>query len=201
MSATPRGSAARDSGDAAGLETDDERLAAPDHGVSGLRGGLPADGRRQARPLLRAAEGRLDENQLFERESRAQRDLAHDHPHADGLRRADRRADASGLGRRGLRQGLSRGDAVARAATAARAEGVEEGRKAGVEAERARVKAILGCDEAKGREPSAQHLALSTGMSLEGAQVVLAGLAVAAPAAPDRIAAVPRPALRPTPPL
>jgi hypothetical protein len=47
----------------------------------------------------------------------------------------------------------------------------------------------------------AQHLALSTGMSLEGAQGVLAGLAVAAPAAPGRMAAVPRPAIRPTPPL
>jgi signal peptide peptidase SppA len=90
--------------------------------------------------------------------------------------------------------------AVARASTAARAEGVEEGRKAGAEAERARVKAILGCDEAKGRETSAQHLALSTGMSLEDAQGVLAGLVVAAPAAPGRMAGVPRPAVRPDAP-
>ena len=40
--------------------------------------------------------------------------------------------------------------------------------------ERARVSGIMGCDEAKGREALANHLAMNTDMSLDGAKAVLA---------------------------
>jgi signal peptide peptidase SppA len=46
--------------------------------------------------------------------------------------------------------------------------------KAGAVSDRDRVKAILGCEEAKGRESMAQHLALETDLSLEQAKAVLA---------------------------
>lgn len=71
--------------------------------------------------------------------------------------------------------------AVAAASTAAHAEGRAVGMKAGAEAERGRIKAILTADEAKGREASAQHLALSTSMSVEDVKGALAGLVVPAP--------------------
>jgi capsid assembly protease len=41
-------------------------------------------------------------------------------------------------------------------------------------AERARVSAIMGCDEAKGRETLANHLAMNTDMSADAAKAVLA---------------------------
>lgn len=67
---------------------------------------------------------------------------------------------------------------------AAVAKARDEGRTAGVTAERQRIGAILGLEEAKGREASAQHLALNTDLSADAAKGVLAGLqpAAAAPA-------------------
>lgn len=55
-------------------------------------------------------------------------------------------------------------------------------------AERARMSAILSCEEAKGREALANHLALNTEMSVEDAKGVLAA---AGPAAPAKAAANP----------
>jgi hypothetical protein len=53
-------------------------------------------------------------------------------------------------------------------------------------AERERIGAILGCEEAKGREGLAQHFAMKTGMSAEDAKVALAAAPKAAePAAPE----------------
>lgn len=54
---------------------------------------------------------------------------------------------------------------------------------AGANAERTRISAIMGCDEAKGREKFANHLAFTTSMSADDAKVMLskAGLDAAAP--------------------
>ncbi|ACA18500.1 peptidase S49 [Methylobacterium sp. 4-46] len=68
---------------------------------------------------------------------------------------------------------------------AGKAEGLTEGTKAGASTERERIGAILGSDEAKGREASARHLALSTDLSLDAAKGVLSGLQAAAPAGPS----------------
>lgn len=65
------------------------------------------------------------------------------------------------------------------ALASARAEAEAAGRKAGMIAERERIKAILALDEAKGREAAAQHLALSTDLTADVAKGVLAGLPVA----------------------
>jgi signal peptide peptidase SppA len=51
-------------------------------------------------------------------------------------------------------------------------------------AERARVSGILGCEEAKGREAMANHLATKTDMSLEDAKALLAAAPVPTAAAP-----------------
>lgn len=74
----------------------------------------------------------------------------------------------------------------------------DEGKAAGVTAERQRIGAILALDEAKGREASAQHLALNTDLSADAAKGVLAGLqpAAAAPAAPSEPAAPAAPAVQ-----
>jgi signal peptide peptidase SppA len=65
----------------------------------------------------------------------------------------------------------------------ARAEGVTEGTSAGTlagaAAERTRISGILSSDEAKGREASATHLALSTDLSADAAKGVLSGIAAA----------------------
>ena len=56
---------------------------------------------------------------------------------------------------------------------------------AGIAAERTRVSSIMGCDEAKNRGKLANHLAMSTSMSLEEAKVILSAAAEEAkPAAP-----------------
>ena len=52
--------------------------------------------------------------------------------------------------------------------------GLAEGRKAGATAERERIKAILGHEEAKDRAELAQHLAFETDMSPESATAMLA---------------------------
>ena len=59
-----------------------------------------------------------------------------------------------------------------------------------VKAERARVQGIQTCEEAKGREALANHLALNTSMSVDEAKAMLAVAPTAAPAA----AAAPPPA-------
>lgn len=55
-------------------------------------------------------------------------------------------------------------------------------------AEKARMSGILGCEEAKGREPLANHLAMNTDMSLDAAKGILAAspTAAAAPAAANK---------------
>ncbi len=62
------------------------------------------------------------------------------------------------------------------ALAAARAEGVEAGKTAGAEAERARIGAILDSDEAKLRPAAARQVALKTGLSVEDARAFLTGL-------------------------
>lgn len=52
-------------------------------------------------------------------------------------------------------------------------------------AERARVSGILGCEEAKGREAMANHIAMNTDMSLTDAKAMLAAAPVAAAAATE----------------
>lgn len=52
-------------------------------------------------------------------------------------------------------------------------------------AERARVSGIMGCDEAKGRESLANHLAMNTDMSVDDAKATLSAAPAAAPAAPE----------------
>lgn len=74
----------------------------------------------------------------------------------------------------------------------ARAEGRADGVKEGAKTERSRIQSIVGLDEAKGREPSAQHLAFNTDMSVDDAKGVLAGLT----AAPAAAAHSPAPAAR-----
>lgn len=63
----------------------------------------------------------------------------------------------------------------------------DEGKAAGITAERSRIAAILALDEAKGREASAQHLALNTDLTADAAKGVLSGLqpAAAAPASAE----------------
>lgn len=76
---------------------------------------------------------------------------------------------------------------------AAVAKARDEGRAAGIVDERSRISAILALDEAKGREASAQHLALNTDLTADAAKGVLSGLQVApdaaAPQDPARAAA------------
>jgi signal peptide peptidase SppA len=63
----------------------------------------------------------------------------------------------------------AKADAEAKAKTDA-----EVKAKAGATTDRERVKSIIGCEEAKGRESMAQHLALETDLTLEQAKGVLA---------------------------
>ena len=60
------------------------------------------------------------------------------------------------------------------AVSAARAEGVAAGKAEGAAEASARIKSILTCDAAKGREATAQTLALETSMSADEAAKVLA---------------------------
>ncbi len=62
---------------------------------------------------------------------------------------------------------------------AAKEAGLAEGRKAGREAERARFAAILGCEEAKGRQVLALSLASESDMEVEAAKKILAASPVA----------------------
>lgn len=63
---------------------------------------------------------------------------------------------------------------------AGKAEGIELGRADGIAQgrleERSRIGAILGADEAKGREPAARQLALATDMPADAVKGVLAAL-------------------------
>ncbi|KRQ99271.1 S49 family peptidase [Bradyrhizobium valentinum] len=56
-----------------------------------------------------------------------------------------------------------------------------EGETAGARAAQARISSILTCEEAKGREPQAQNLALNTSLSVDEAKALLATLPVAPP--------------------
>lgn len=55
----------------------------------------------------------------------------------------------------------------------------KEGEQAGASAERTRIQAIMALDEAKGRETSALHLAMTTDMPADAMKAVLAGLPAA----------------------
>lgn len=68
------------------------------------------------------------------------------------------------------------------AVEAARQEGLAQGRKEGADAERARIGAILGSEEAKGRDSLAQHFAFKTGMSADDAKAALSVAPTAAKA-------------------
>lgn len=70
----------------------------------------------------------------------------------------------------------------AEAAQAARAEGTTQG----ATAERARISAIMNCEEAKGRETLANHLAMNTDDSPEKAKATLAASPVATAAVPEK---------------
>lgn len=62
-------------------------------------------------------------------------------------------------------------------------EQLEQARTEAKQAERARVAGITGCEEAKGRESLANHLAMNTDMTVDAAKAVLAAAPKAAPAA------------------
>jgi signal peptide peptidase SppA len=71
----------------------------------------------------------------------------------------------------------AKADAEAKAKTDAEAKARQDAEakaRSGAASDRDRVKAILGCEEAKGREQMAQHLALETDLTLEQAKGVLA---------------------------
>lgn len=65
----------------------------------------------------------------------------------------------------------------------ARADGIAEGQRQAAAAERTRIAAITGSEEAEGRTELAQHLAHGTDMSAEAARAILAKAPKAAPAA------------------
>jgi signal peptide peptidase SppA len=69
------------------------------------------------------------------------------------------------------------------AAVTANETAVAAARSEGAKAERERVKGILASDEAKGREKSALHFAMSTGLSVDETKAALAGVAKDAAAA------------------
>lgn len=79
---------------------------------------------------------------------------------------------------------------------AAVAKARDEGKAEGIRAERERISAILALDEAKGREASAQHLALNTDLTADAARGVLAGLQPAAAPEPAEPAAPAAPAMQ-----
>jgi signal peptide peptidase SppA len=88
--------------------------------------------------------------------------------------------------------------AVTSARTTAYAEGVEAGRREGATAERDRIRSICSCEEARGREATAQHIAYNTAMALDDARSMLASVPVAAaPPPPTRMSQTPRPDVRP----
>lgn len=76
--------------------------------------------------------------------------------------------------------------ALASARAEAQANGEKSGRAAGEKAAAERIGAILGCEEATGRESLARHLAFNTDMSAESAKATLAASALApAPKTPS----------------
>jgi ClpP class serine protease len=100
------------------------------------------------------------------------------------------------------------GALCARALADARRSGISEAQTAGFVsayceaalAERARIRAIFTCPQAKGREASARHLALETTLSAVDALAALTGLPTAVDSARGaRMRLVPRPAVRPSP--
>jgi hypothetical protein len=77
----------------------------------------------------------------------------------------------------------------ARQIEAARVTAEKTGREAGVKAERERIAAITGCEEAKQRTSLARHIAHDTDMSLEAAKKMLAASPVEAETAANPLAA------------
>ena len=69
---------------------------------------------------------------------------------------------------------------------AAKLESFEEGRKAGAAAERTRIAAILGSEEAKGREQTALHIATKLDLDADAARSLLGTLPVATVAEPPK---------------
>ena len=69
---------------------------------------------------------------------------------------------------------------------AARATGSEEGKAAGANEERARISAILGCDEAKARPIAAMNTAMKTAMSVEDAKAFIGTMPEEAKATPAK---------------
>lgn len=76
-----------------------------------------------------------------------------------------------------------------RQVTAARTAGEQSGREAGVKAERERIAAITGCDEAKGRTTLARHISHDTDMNVDAAKKLLAASPVEATGAANPLAA------------
>lgn len=64
----------------------------------------------------------------------------------------------------------------------------------GASAERTRISGIMNCDEAKGRDALANHLAFNTDMSVDAAKGILAAAPTASAPAPAQTAATPAPA-------
>jgi len=79
--------------------------------------------------------------------------------------------------------------AVAQARTDGHAEGLAAGRTEGTTAERTRIAAIVGLDEAQDRQPAALTIATTTDLSVDQVKVLLPTLGAAAPAAPAAAAA------------
>jgi len=75
------------------------------------------------------------------------------------------------------------------AVQAARQEGIESGKAEGATQERARVSAILDCEEAKARPAAARQVALHTDLDTEAAAKFLAGLPEETPATTGKAAA------------
>ena len=69
-------------------------------------------------------------------------------------------------------------NAVAEGRSAAQLDGAKHGEKTGAAAERTRISAIVGSDEAKGRTALAQHLAFETDMQVDAAKKMLAAAAI-----------------------
>lgn len=92
--------------------------------------------------------------------------------------------------------GIAAGKTEGAAALATAQAAVESARADGIRSERARIGAILGSEDAKGREATASYLALKTDMSAEAAVAMMAGMPAGASAG-TRMGAVPNPAVTP----
>ena len=125
-------------------------------------------------PLVTSPLGRFMEKSMF---TQAQLDVAV--AAAVGPARATALAEGKAAGaeegrKAGHEAGRAEGFAAGR--TEGHAAGKAEGAKEGAVAERERIKGIRSCDAAKTRPKAAEHVALTTDMSVESAGAFLAGL-------------------------